>query len=318
MLYFTRLSCAVYVALERKDKLMIEPIEKIDAKRFIGNRIGTATILKEIARGGMAIVFIAYQQTLKRQIAVKILPRSHLSPEKAELFQTEAEAAAILSHPSIIQIFEVGETDEFLYFTMQFVKGFTLSKILKEKKKQILPSKRVLPVNKTIQIIIQVLDGLDYAHSHDIVHLDIKPDNILVENHTCRPLISDFGLARVLRGEKNENQTTGGSPLYMAPEQIIGSKVDGRTDVYAVGTMLFQMLVHTLPMENYNSFEELLEHKLLAKDGIFRQEPSELNVALDRDMDKIVRRSIAYEPENRYSTCKDLIKDLKWYKRKFL
>jgi serine/threonine protein kinase len=297
---------------------MIELIENIDAKRFIGERIGTATILKEINRGGMAVVFIAYQQTLKRQIAVKILPRSHLTPEKAELFQTEAEAAAILSHPNIIQIYEVGETDEFLYFTMQFVQGDTLARVLKEKKKQIIPSRRVLPVKKTIQIIIQILDALDYAHSHDIVHMDIKPDNILVENHTGRPLISDLGVARVLRGEKNENQTAGGSPLYMAPEQIIGSAVDGRTDIYAVGTMLFQMLVLALPIRNYNSFEELLEHKLLKKGGIFRQEPSALNPALNREIDKIVRRATAYEPEHRYSTCKDFIKDLKWYKRRFL
>jgi serine/threonine protein kinase len=297
---------------------MIESIEKIDAKRFIGEQIGTATILKEIARGGMAVVFIAFQRTLKRQIAVKILPRSHLTPEKAELFQTEAEAAAILSHPNIIQIYEVGETDEFLYFTMQFVQGTTLSAILNKARKQIIPSRRVLPVKKTIQIIIQVLDALDYAHSYDIVHMDIKPDNILVENHTRRPLISDFGVARVLRGEENENQIAGGSPLYMAPEQIIGSAVDGRTDIYAVGTMLFQMFVHALPLQNYNSFEELLEHKLLKKGGIFRQKPSELNPTLNRDMDRIVLKATAYEPEHRHSTCKDFIKDLKWYIRRFL
>jgi serine/threonine protein kinase len=296
----------------------MESIEKIDAGRFVGERIGTATILKEIARGGMAVVFIAYQQTLKRRIAVKILPRTHLTSEKAVLFQTEAEAAAILSHPNIIQIYEVGETDEFLYFTMQLVQGATLSKILTEKKKQIIPSRRVLPVNNTIQIIIQVLDALDYAHSYDIVHMDIKPDNILVENHTRRPLISDFGVARVLRGEKGESQTAGGSPLYMAPEQIIGSSVDGRTDIYAVGTMLFQMLVYALPLQHYNSFEQLLEHKLLKREGIFRQAPSELNPTLNPDMDKIVRKATAYEPEHRYSTCREFIKDLKWYKRRFL
>jgi serine/threonine protein kinase len=296
----------------------MESIQQIDASRFVGQQIGTATILKELARGGMAVVFIAYQRTLKRQIAVKVLPRRHLTPQTADLFQTEAEAAAILSHPNIIQIYEVGENDEFLFFTMQLVQGTTLSAILKKARKQIISSKRVLPVKYTLEIIIQVLDALDYAHQHDIIHMDIKPHNILVENHTRRPLISDFGVARVLRGENHDSQTAGGSPLYMAPEQIIGSVVDGRTDIYAAGTMLFQMLVPALPLGAYQSHESLLEDKLLNKEGIFRQKPSELNRTLDRDMDKIIRRATAYEPEQRYTTCKDFIKDLKWYKRRFL
>ena len=112
-------------------------IESINADRFIGRRIGTATIIKELARGGMAVVFIAYQRTLKRHIAVKVLPKSNLSDHKVEMFQTEAEAAAILSHPNIIQIYEVGETEDFLFFTMQLVQGITLLEILKNAKKQI-------------------------------------------------------------------------------------------------------------------------------------------------------------------------------------
>lgn len=293
-------------------------IESLNVNHFIGQRIGTATILKELARGGMAVVFIAFQQTLKRQIAVKVLPKINLTPQKAELFQTEAEAAAILSHPNIIQIFEVGETDEFLFFTMQLVQGATLSKKLKMAKKHMVPSKRLLPLNRTLQIMTQVLDALDYAHQNDIVHLDVKPDNILVENHSKRPLVSDFGIARVLRGEDYGDQTAGGSPLYMAPEQIIGLNVDGRTDIYAAGIMLFQMLVPVLPLPDFDSYESLLEQKLLNKAGIFQQEPSELNPTLDKDMDKIVRKATAYEPEKRYATCQQFLKDIQWYHRRLL
>ena len=293
-------------------------IESLNVTRFIGKRIGTATILKELARGGMAVVFIAFQQTLKRQIAVKVLPKINLTPQKAELFQTEAEAAAILSHPNIIQIFEVGEADEFLFFTMQLVQGATLSKILNMAKKHMVPSKRILPLNRTLQIMMQVLDALDYAHQNDIIHMDVKPDNILVENHSKRPLISDFGIARVLRGEDYDDQTAGGSPLYMAPEQIIGLAVDGRTDIYAAGIMLFQMLVPFLPLPDFDSYESLLEHKLLNKAGIFQQEPSDLNPTLDKDMDKIVRRATAYEPEQRYATCQEFLKDIQWYQRRLL
>jgi len=296
----------------------MESIQTINANRFVGRQIGTATIIKEIARGGMAIVFIAYQRTLKRQIAVKVLPRSHLTPQAAELFQTEAEAAAILSHPNILQIYEVGETDEFLFFTMQLVQGVTLSTILNKAKKQIIATKRVLPEKNTIDIMIQVLDALDYAHQNDIIHMDIKPDNILFEKHTRRPLISDFGVARVLRGRNNDGQSVGGSPLYMAPEQITGSAIDGRTDIFATGVMLFQMLVSTLPLSPYRSHESLLEDKILNKEGIFLKKPSELNLTLNREMDEIVAKATAYEPQQRYKTCKHFLKDLEWYKRRFL
>ena len=301
-----------------KEILTMNAIESLNVNRFIGQRIGTATILKELARGGMAVVFIAYQQTLKRQIAVKVLPKINLTPQKAEFFQTEAEAAAILSHPNIIQIFEVGETDEFLFFTMQLVQGATLSKIMEMAKNHMVPSKRILPLNITLQIMMQVLDALDYAHQNDIIHMDVKPENILLENHSKRPLVSDFGIARVLRGEDHDDQTAGGSPLYMAPEQIIGSTVDGRTDIYAAGVMLFQMLVPVLPLPDFDSYESLLEQKLLNKAGIFQQEPSDLNPTLEKDMDKIVRRATAYDPEQRYATCQDFLKDIKWYQRRLL
>ena len=296
----------------------MESIKNIDANLFIGRQIGTATILKELARGGMAVVFIAYQRTLKRQIAVKVLPKSHLTPQTAELFQTEAEAAANLSHPNIIQIYEYGETDQFLFFTMQLVRGASLWTILKKTRKQIISAKRVLPVKKTIQIIIQVLDALDYAHQNQIVHMDIKPHNILIDSHTCRPLISDFGLARVLRAEDNSTQTAGGSPLYMAPEQIINRNVDGRADIYATGTVLFQMLVPSLPIRSYGSRKSLLKDKLLNKNGIYLNKATGINPSLDSEMDKIIRRATAYEPAQRYPNCQEFINDLKWYQRKFL
>jgi serine/threonine-protein kinase len=296
----------------------LDSIRRIDADRFIGHQIGTATILKELTRGGMAVIFIAYQQTLKRQIAVKVLPRSHLTPRTAELFQTEAEAAANLSHPNIIQIYEVGETDEFLFFTMQLVRGSSLWAILKKTSRRIISSKRILPVKITIEIIIQVLDALDYAHQNQIIHMDIKPQNVLVENHSQRPLISDFGLARLFSGEKGYNPASGGTPLYMAPEQIIDREVDRRADIYAAGTMLFQMLVPALPIRTYGSHESLLKDKLLNKKGIYLERASTINPAINSEMDKIIDRATAYEPEQRYANCREFINDLKWYRRRFL
>jgi serine/threonine-protein kinase len=293
-------------------------IASLDTDPFIGQNIGTATIVKELARGGMAVVFVGYQRTLKRQIAVKVLPKIKLDLQKIESFQTEAEAAAILSHPNIIPIYEVGDTEDFLFFTMQLVQGTTLSTILKKAQKQILPAKRILPVKQTLKMVIQILEALDYAHHQSIIHLDIKPGNILIEKHTGRPLITDFGIARVMRGQIQEGHLTAGSPLYMAPEQIINTTVDSKTDIYATGIMLFQMLVPVLPIPRFDSHGSLLEFKLLNEGGIFLQQPSEINPVLGKDMDRIIRKATAYQPENRYLTCHEFIKDLQWYERRAL
>jgi len=292
-------------------------IENLDVSHLIGKEIGTSTILSELARGGMAIVFIAYQRTLKRRIAVKILPKTLLTPNKAALFQQEAEAAANLSHPNIVQIFDVGEVDEFIFFTMQLIQGKPLTHFIKTAKKQVLPSKRFLPVKVITQIITQILDALDYAHQQEIIHRDIKPDNIMIEKHTQRPIITDFGVASFLRNPKEENSIARGSPLYMPPEQILNESTDCRSDIYAVGTMLFEMLVPVLPIPKFDSYEVLLKQKLLNRNGIFLKKPSELNPFINMVMDKIVLKAIAYEPEKRYTNCREFKNLLEGYQRKY-
>jgi len=293
-------------------------IESYNTDHIIGLKIGTSTILNELARGGMAIVFIAYQRTLKRRIAVKILPKAFLTSKTAELFQQEAEAAAILSHPNIIPIYEVGETKEFLFFTMQLIQGVPLTKLFKIAQKQVLPSKRLLPLKQTIQFIAQILDALQYAHQQDIIHRDIKPDNILIEKHSQRPIIMDFGVAKVLREEDEDHSMIRGTPLYMAPEQIIGETKGGRTDIYAIGSVLFQMLVPELPLPKFDSADAMLKYKLLNKNGFFKKKPSELNPFLSKEMDKIVGRAITYKPENRYTDCQEFKSKLEWYRQTYL
>lgn len=293
-------------------------IKELDVNHLIGKEIGTSTILSELARGGMAIIFIAYQRTLKRRIAVKILPKILLTHQKAELFQQEAEAAAILSHPNIIQIYDVGEVDEFIYFTMQLIQGQPLTHLLQSIKKQVLPSKRFMPVKVIIQIFTQILDALDYAHQQGIIHRDIKPDNIMIEEHTQRPIIADFGVAKVLREAEGDHSIARGSPLYMPPEQIIDDSTDERSDLYAAGIMLFEMLVPKLPLPKFESYEDLLKQKLLNKKGIFIAKPSELNPFLNMMMDEIVLKAIAYEPEKRFVNCCELKNTLEEYQKKYL
>ena len=296
----------------------MDTIESYKSDHIIGIQIGTSIILSELARGGMAIVFIAYQRTLKRRIAVKILPKIFLNPKTAELFQQEAEAAAILSHPNIIPIYEVGETEKFLFFTMQLIQGFPLTKFCEMFQKNVLPSKRIVPLKQTIQLITQILDALHYAHQQEIIHRDIKPDNILIEQHSHRPIITDFGVAKVLREENEDHSMVRGTPLYMAPEQIIGETKGSSTDIYAVGIILFQMMVPVLPLPKFESSDAILKYKLLNKNGFCLKNPSELNPFVNKEMDKIVEQAIAYKAENRYDNCQEFKARLEWYSQKYL
>jgi len=292
-------------------------IEKYKVDHLIGKQVGTCTIIRELARGGMGIVFIAFQTSLKRQIALKILPKTLLDAEMAQRFQLEAEAAAILSHPNIIPIYEVGETEEFLFFTMQLVGGEALSDILERARKHLLPSRRMLSLKEAIRILLQVLDALDYAHRADIVHRDIKPDNILMERHSQRPLISDFGVARFVRGE-NVERGIQGTPRYMAPEQIRQPDIDGRADIYAAGTMLFELIVPSLPLPKTSSPLAFLKQKVVSKEGIFLKKPTELNPQLNDEMDRIIAKATAYEPDDRYATSAAFRDALEWYHKRYV
>ncbi len=291
-------------------------ITQIDLSHLIGREVGTSTLLKELDRGAMAVIFIAYQRTLKRQIAVKILPKSILTPESAELFQQEAEMAAILSHPNIIPVYEVGSTEEFLFFTMQLVQGKPLSYFIERAQKHVIPSRRFLGIKTTIDLMVAVLDGLAYAHTQDIIHRDVKASNILIEKHNQRPIIMDFGISKSVRDEDAGKTRILGTPTNMAPEQVLGKELDGRIDVYAAGIMLFQMLVSALPLAPYKTTKELLKLKL--KDRLYTKKPSEMNPALSEEMDQIVQKAIALDREARYATCSAFAEDLQQYAARFL
>lgn len=295
----------------------MKTIDDVELHHLIGMEVGTSTILRELARGGSAAVFVAFQRTLKRQIAIKILPKSLLTPETAERFQMEAEAAAILSHPNIIPIYEVGETGDFLFIAMQLIQGQSLSQQIKAARKHVLPSRRYIPVEMTVTIMAQVLDGLDYAHHQDIIHRDIKPGNILMESRSNRPIILDFGIAKVSRGLTHESSAIQGTPIYMPPEQIRNETADRRADIYASGMMLFEMLVTELPLPRIDPVELLLL-KLKEKDGLFKTKPSEMNPMVYPDMDRIVFRAIAFDPRDRFASCAEFRTALLDYKNRHL
>ncbi|BBO83727.1 hypothetical protein DSCO28_42930 [Desulfosarcina ovata subsp. sediminis] len=299
-----------------KDKKM-PTIATLNLDHLVGQPVGTAVLLKKLGHGAMSAVFVAYQKSLKRQIAVKVLPKSLLTEKSAQFFQQEAEAAAILAHPHIIPIYEVGETDDFLFFTMQLVHGHALSYYIKRTRKNIVPSKRFMPLKTVITLMLNLLDALAYAHDNDIVHRDIKPDNIMIENHSKRPLITDFGVARVSRTKGKSDRLLLGTPMYMAPEQILSGTVDGRADQYSAGVMMLEMLMSRLPYPPYRTAMDLLKMKLSLKDRLFQQRPSQVHPVANRALDEILFKALAFDPDRRYASCRDFARNLERFQASF-
>jgi serine/threonine protein kinase len=294
----------------------MKSLTKLDLDHLIGKEVGTVTILKELARGGDAVVFIGFQKTLKRRIALKVLPKVLLTPETSERFQQEAETVAILSHPNIVQIYEVGETADFLFFAMQLIQGRSVAEYLNAARSHFLPSKRTLPIKATVDIMIKVLDALDYAHSQKLIHRDIKPGNILVETHSKRPIVVDFGIAKLSHDPENKKGIIQGTPTYMPPEQILTQPVDARSDIYATGVTMFEMLVSNLPFPAWRSSRELLEMKLKMKDDFFLRRPSEINPMVHPELEKIVLKAVSFDPEKRYATCREFLNSLETYRER--
>jgi serine/threonine-protein kinase len=295
---------------------VINSIASFDASRIIGGTVGSATILQELARGNMGIVFTAFQQTLKRRIAVKILPKCQYTEDSVRLFEQEAEAAAGLSHPGIVPIYEIGETPDFRYFTMQLIDGSPLSEDLEKMAKNPIPSRRLLPVKTALSIVRQILEALAYAHRSGVVHRDIKPENILIVKGSQIPVITDFGIANMLSARTDSRAVARGSPLYMAPEQILGEDADARVDVYAAGVLLFRLLVERLPLIDHASHEDILRSKVLGE-NIFRRSPSQANPRLNPEMDSIVAAATAATTDRRYPACREFAEALAAYERKF-
>jgi serine/threonine-protein kinase len=279
---------------------------------FIGRELGNVTLIKELGRGVMGVVFVAFQKTLKRQVAVKVLVKNQETTGLAsELFRNEGEIVAVLTHPNIIPIFEMGESADCFYQVMQLVDGMDLRTTLRRLSRHPVPSKRLMPMDEATDIIFQVADALGYAHQEGVVHQDIKPANILIENRMRRPLVADFGIARAFEGDYKSDGLVVGSPLYMAPEQAMGKVTDGRADIYSLGVMLFEMAAGNLPIRQDDDVEHILLRKKLTPDTFFTKLPSQVSPRIDSSLEKIILKATAATVEKRYQDCSELCDDLK-------
>jgi serine/threonine-protein kinase len=290
-------------------------IASIDLSQYIGANIGTVTLVKLLGQGTMGAVFIGYQATLKRQVAVKILPKVLAGSARAQqMFRDEAETVGILSHPNIVPVFEMGETNEFFFQVMQLVVGQDLRTIIVKARKHPVPTKRILPVSETIPYICQILDALGYAHEEGVFHQDIKPANILVDDRFKRPLVADFGIARTIWAEYGSTPMLVGTPLYMSPEQASRAEVDGRTDIYSVGVILMEMTAGLLPILK-EPLAEMIKRKRNEPDTFFTTKPSEINPSIDRNLEAIIHKAIASNPDNRFLDCQEFKAGLEAYVR---
>lgn len=255
-------------------------------------------ILKKIGVGGFAEVYLGEHSTLGRQVAIKILRHGFAGEdEMIERFRRESKSAAKLSHPNIIDIYDVGENDGIYFFVMKYVEGETLGKKMQRDKK-------MAPYD-AVHIIKQVADALSYAHDHDVIHRDIKPANVMLDAYK-KPVLMDFGIARVqFEGNLTKTGTLMGTPHYLPPEQPLGRPVDGRSDIYSLGIMFYEMLAGRPPFHDENSVTLIFKHINEAPPPLL-----ELNPELAPELCAIVHKMIEKLPENRYQSAAEVVEAL--------
>jgi len=259
-------------------------------------------ILEEVGRGGMGVVYRAFERSLKRVVALKVLlPEIAGNASAAKRFRREAVLAANLSHPNIVPVFQVDPRELPTYFAMEFVLG----RSLKDK----VESEGYLPPDEAVRITLQAVEALECAHQQHIVHRDIKPSNILLQNHVERVRVTDFGIARDMTGQLADvtmtEGTSAGTPAFMSPEQNLGTKLDARTDIFSLGMTLYYMLTGRVAFRAKN------RQKLVVA---FREQtpqpPSRLNPAVDVALDRLVMKMIAIDRRQRYPDCGELLRAL--------
>lgn len=253
--------------------------------------LGRYEIIRQLGKGAMGVVYLGKDPRINRTTAIKTFRFSEdFTPEEVKLmkekFFREAESAGTLSHPNIVTIYDAGEEQELAYIAMEYLEGEDLQKYTKKS--------TLLPMRKVLDYVADLAEALDYAHEKGIVHRDIKPANIMLLK-TGVVKITDFGIARITAASQTQTGVVKGTPHYMSPEQISGEKVDGRSDVFSLGAMLFQLLTGDVPFHG-NSPAALL-HQIL---NVAQPDPRTLNPKLLKPHAAIINKAMEKDREKRY------------------
>ncbi len=272
-------------------------------KNLIGKRLDARyEFLELIGVGGMANVYKAYDELRNCNVAIKVLKDKYLdNKEFVYRFRNESKANASLSHPNIVRIFDVGFGDKIQYIVMEYIEGVTL--------KEFMDKAKILNWKDVVHFVFQILRGLQHAHDKGIVHRDMKPENVmLLEDGTVK--IMDFGIARFPRDERVNFKKTVGSVHYISPEQAVGGVTDFKSDIYSVGIMMYEMLTGQLPFQG--KIPEVVVSKQINESV---KSPLEINPNLPQGLVDIILRAIKKNPEDRYQTAEEMLRDIDEFKQ---
>jgi eukaryotic-like serine/threonine-protein kinase len=269
-------------------------------------KAGRYEIIGELGRGAMGVVYRAIDPVIGRNVAVKTIRLSEegtglTRPELLSRFQTEARAAGLLTHPNIVVVYDAGEENGLYYITMELVEGKSVQALL--------DGGHEFPVPRLLRIMEQTCSALQFAHERNIVHRDIKPANLmLTADDTVK--VTDFGTAKILQfGTAQQTTHVMGTPSYMSPEQVKGRPVDGRSDIFSLGVMFYEMLTGEKPFPGQSVTTVI--YKIVNEDPI---PPRQLNSSIHPGLNDIVMRALAKEPEVRYQNCREMQEDLRNYR----
>ncbi len=262
---------------------------------YIGKTLGSYQILEQIGQGGMATIFKAYQPSMDRYVAVKILP-THFSNDETFVarFTQEARTLANLEHPHILPVHDYGEQEGITYLVMRYVDAGTL--------KDLIIQRGPLELTETVRIMGQLCRALGYAHSQGIVHRDIKPTNVLIDQRGDA-FLTDFGIAKLVAGTAQYTATGAvvGTPAYMAPEQGMGQPLDGRCDIYAMGVMLYEMVTGQVPFDAETPLAILMQHVNAALPL-----PRYIKPDLPEAVERVILKALAKLPADRFQTAEEM------------
>jgi serine/threonine protein kinase len=280
---------------DQNDQTMMPPEgkqpEPPPADELIGKMMGQFQVIEEIGRGGMATVYRATQQSMNRNVAIKILPRQMLhDPGFYDRFVREVEVISQLEHPHILPIYDYGQSDGIPFIAMRYLGGGSLDQRIR---------KGLMAFDEIERPLRQVAQALDYAHQQGIIHRDLKPGNIMLDENN-NAYLSDFGIARVLGSELTGSMIIG-TPAYMSPEQANGLTIDGRSDIYSLGIVLFELLTGRGPFQAETPMAVLLKHITEPVPPIsdFRNDVPDV-------IEQVILRATAKDPDERFSSAGDM------------
>ncbi len=264
--------------------------------------VGRYQVVSELGRGAMGVVFKAIDPNIGRTVALKTLRLDALGIESEEVvrrFKNEARSAGLMNHPNIVTIYDAGEIHGIFYIAMEFIEGTTLQALMAQQ--------RVLPVDRIITLSRQICAGLDYAHSHGVIHRDVKPANMMITSDGTVKIM-DFGIAKAGGGMTSTGQVLG-TPNYMSPEQVKGRTLDGRSDLFSFGVMLYEMITGEKPFMGQNI--TTIIYKIVNENPI---SPRELDVTVHPGLSAIITKALAKSPDERYQSGAEMMRDLENYK----